>query len=208
MSLSTSSSFQISEIGLIQQAQHFFSSENFVGGFEILRSCYDESDVSDDIIFSILKGEIGFNINDNEIQFDEKFIKEDKEQEEYSQLISEVLENYDFLIDINNVKYQVDSSFEFDLSLIANTNDWIRDLKENEGKLISKYDFKYFKEIMDLMQELGAYHFDDAEHILINKGVFYTFKRYDLPLISEISNVFKNPIEAVLKYQKTQDYYE
>jgi hypothetical protein len=207
MSAVTSSPFQMSPISTIQQAQHFFSSENFVGGFEILRNCFEESEVSNDTIFEVLKGKLGFNINGDNIEFDAKFIQEDEEQEEYAQLISEVLENYDFLIDIEHTKYQVNSSFEFDLSLIASTNDWIKELKSSEGTLVSKSDFKYFKEVMALMQEAGAYHFDEAEHILYNKGVFYTFKRYDLALITEIVNIFEKPLDAVLKYQKVQDSY-
>jgi hypothetical protein len=207
MSAVTLASFQMSPTSAIQQAQLFFSSENFVGGFEILRSCFDESEVSDDTIFDILKGKLGFNINGDDIEFDVKFIQEDEEQSEYSQLISEVLENYDFLIDISGTKYQVNSSFDFDLSIIASTNDWIKELKANEGKLVSKSDFKYFKEVMELMQDAGAYHFNEAEHIIYNKGSFYTFKRYDIALIEEIVNIFKKPLDAALKYKKVQDSY-
>lgn len=209
MSKATSSlaSFTMSPTSAIQQAQHYFSSENFVGGFEILRDCFNESDVSDDTIFAVLKGELGFKVDGDNVEFDAKFIEEDEEQSDYAQLISEVLENYDFLIDIDDTKYQVASSFDFDLSLIANTNDWIKELKESEGTLVSKANFKYFKEVAELMRESGSYHFDDAEKILYNKGTFYVFERYDTALIAEIAFVYDTALEAVEKYQKVQDSY-
>ena len=197
----------ISLTSLIQQAQSFFSSENFAGGFEILRECFEAEDVSDDVLFSVLKGELGFKIDGDNVEFDAKFIKEDEEQEEYAQLISEVLENYDFLIDIDDIKYQVASHFDFDLSLIANTNEWIKELKENEGKLVSPENFKYFKEISAIMVEKGSYQFIDADKIVYNKGSFYVFKRSDIALLDEISNVYDTALEAVVKYQTAQDNY-
>jgi hypothetical protein len=201
-------SFTVSPTAIIEQAQHFFSSENFAAGIEILRSCFADKEVSDEILFSLLKGEIGFNVDkNNKVDFDAKFIKEFEEQAEYSQLISEVLENYDFLIDIDDTKYQVHSSFDFDLSIIATTNDWIKALKDSEGKLISRNKFSYFYEVKKMMEERGCNQFMEAEHILYNKGRFYTFKRYDNALVTEVINVFDTALMAVEKYQTVQNSY-
>jgi hypothetical protein len=204
---STLASFKISVSSCIEKAQYFFSSENFVGGFEILRSSFEENEVSDDTLFSLLKGEIGYNAKDNEVTFGKEFLKSDEAQADYAQEIKEVLSNYDFLIDIQDIKYRVESFFDFDLSLIASTNDWIKELKKSEDTLITQGNFKYFKEISALMEEKGSYHFREASKILYSKGSFYTFKRYDTALITEISTVYKTALEAVVKFREFEDSF-
>ena len=71
---------------------------------------------------------------------------EDEEQTDYAQTVSEVLENYDFLFK-NDTIYQAYNHFDFNLNLIADSNDWIKELKANENVLLSSKQFKYFDEI-------------------------------------------------------------
>lgn len=57
------------------------------------------------------------------------------------------------------------------------------------------------------MEEKGSYHFREASKILYSKGSFYTFKRYDTALITEISTVYKTALEAVVKFREFEDSF-
>jgi hypothetical protein len=187
---------------IIEQTKHLFLSEDFSRAFLILRECMSPEDVPDKTIFDLLKGEIGYNVDGSNVDFDKKFIDSD-----YSQEANEILENYDFLVEIDNLLFQVTSSFKFDLSKIASTNDWITNLKSSENTLISKSNFKYFKEVSEIMMEAGYHDFYLSEYSLYHKGTFYLFKRYDHKLIQEISSIYKTALEATQKYQSSQDFY-
>lgn len=187
---------------IIEQTKHLFLSEDFSRAFLILRECMNPEDVPDKTIFALLKGEIGYKADGNNVDFGKEFINDD-----YSQEVNEILENYDFLVEVENLLFQVTSSFKFDLSKIASTNDWITDLKASEDTIISKSNFKYFKEVSEIMMDAGYHDFYLSEYSLYHKGTFYLFKRYDHKLIQEISNIYNTPLEATKKYQSTQDFY-
>ena len=187
---------------IIEQTKHLFMSEDFSRAFYILRECMCPDEVTDETIFSLLKGEIGYKINGDNIDFGDEFINK-----EYNQEIGEILENYDFIISIGDYLFQVYESFEFDLSKIASTNSWIAELKEKEGNITSRFSFKYFDEISAMMNESGYYQFSLADHTLYQNGKFYLFKKYDTKVISEISKIYENPVEAVNKYQEKEDSY-
>lgn len=184
---------------VVEQAKNIFMSENFSGAILILRDCMDEEHVSTETIVSLLKGETGYEAGDDWINIDDKFIDED-----YALEIAEVLENYDFLTEVDGVNYQIKSMFSFDLSEIAPTNDWIQELKDSEDKLTLTSSFRYFDEINDIMMENGYFDFDLASHILYHNGHFFVFKRYDERLIEEVCK-FYTPIEAAKQYLKVQN---
>ena len=187
--------------GIIENTKHLFLSEDFARAILVLRDCFDESDVSTDTIISLLKGKIGYSVSGNDVQFGKEFIDED-----YTEEVGEILENYDFLIKIEDKVFQVESCFDFDLSHIAQTNDYIKSLLEIEDTLTKKVAIKYFREINTLMEEAGFNKFSEAEYVMYHNKRFFLIKEYNQTLIKEISKYYE-PIDAVKAFSKTHDKY-
>lgn len=184
--------FSSSPESIIESAKYSFISEDFNTGFTILRGCFDENEVSNETIFSLLKGEIGYVVNEEGL-----FLSEDIEvPEEYKEDITSVLENYDFLTKVDDAIYQVRSAIEFDVSNYADTNDVVKAIKHFEGKLTSVSQFKYFNEAAEMMIENGHHDLALADYILYHNKQFFLFQESDTPVIESISKIY-SPIDAV-----------
>lgn len=203
----TSLAFSMSPTACIQKAQDYFVSENFTSAFDILRNSFDENYVKDELLLDLLTGKTGFSVSDNDVTFDPKFLIEDEEQADYAQTVSEVLENYDFLFSKNDTIYQAYNHFDFNLNLIADSNDWIKELKANENVLLSSKQFKYFDEIKKLMRENSCFFLDDADCILYSDATFYFFKKYNAGYYVEFCKTYNTAIEAAVSFKKSREYY-
>ena len=198
----TQATIQASITSIIEQIKITFLSENFAHAFFMLRDCMNSEEVSDQIIYDLLKGKIGYNDLGDSVEFGKEFIDED-----YSQEIKEVLENYDYLIEIKNLYYQINECFKFELAHIADTNPWITELKANAGKLVPCNRFKYFKEISSMASDAGSIRFSLADYFIYNDGAFYLLSRYDRKLIAEAVTIYENPLDATAAYKENSIYF-
>lgn len=189
--------------GIINQAQNFFLSEDFIRGFEIIRGCFGE-DVSDETILQLLKGEIGFRVvrvvddeDDSlfldDIQFDKEFVNED-----YAQEVSEVLSSYDNVLEIDGEHYEVSEMQDFVLTQFAPISDFVKYLNENKETLIASNDFKYKKQ----MSEYGVRGFDLCDYFYYNDNGIYFFNEFSKSNIEGITVIKKNVSDVIAKFDE------
>lgn len=183
-----------SPAAIIEQIKYSFLSENFTLAVNALRDCFDEKDVSNKTILSFLKGEIGYSCNGNDIDFDVKHI-----DHEYTSEITDILSNYDFLIEVDNAKYQIVDYFDFDLSKLANTNEFIEELKLLENKLVNPSDLKYSYDIKRIMSKHGSYKFQYSDFVFMTNGKVFLFNLFESAVLKEIIKVYQ-PLEAINAY--------
>lgn len=174
----------LSPESVIEEAKHCFLSEDFSSAFNILRDCFSEDEVDKETILKIFKGELGYNVDENNnILLSEEFVKN-----EYKYEVSSVLENYDFLVNIDDDIYQVDGFLDININHYSDINPWVKEIKESKDKLTKISDFKYSKEIVNLLSEHN--YFYDCEYIVLRNDKFYMFKKYNLPNIPEICSFY------------------
>jgi len=188
-------------LSIIKQSQDLFLSESFAQAIAILRDCFNEEEVPTETIIQLLKGEIGYSIDGDNVLLGKEFIDED-----YAEEVSQILENYDFLIKIENVNYQVTNCFDFDLSKIAVTHDYIKELNSLEDKLFCGKELTYFDEISSIMNKLGHHNFVDAEFIMYYNKRFYLVEKYRGNNIKEICKYY-DPINAVKAFELSYNKY-
>lgn len=204
--------FHLSPTSLIEQAKHTFMSENFNGAIEIMRSAFEEKDLSNEDLVNILKGNIGYKeIDGANVEFGEEHIDQD-----YKEELEEVLENYGYLYKINNENFQLRKKLDFNLDLIANTNTFIDSLKSAQNKIMPLSSIKYANELSEMCNENNNTTFSDAlydqkqdgaAYYYYKDGSFYFFYKNDITVLKEISTFYDNVDALISDFDKNQPLF-
>lgn len=179
--------FQITPEGLIEKAKVLFMSEEFHVGFDLIRTNF-ESELTDQQIFQLLKGEIGYSFQGNDVFFDVSLI-----DEEYSSQIKEILANYDNLICIDEELYEAKEFIDYNLLDFADTSDFVKYLNSNSETLIKIKDFPYLK----AMLKYDFHSFDFADYFYYNKNGIYFFQEFSKANIEEVCVVKDSIIDVI-----------
>jgi len=177
---------------IIETAQHHFMSEDFDRGFNIIRESFGD-DVTDDTIFDLLLGRIGFEAQDNEVSFGKEFI-----DKEYAEELSEVLASYDNILEINGEYYELTNSLEFGLTNFAETSDFIKYINENVNTLIPSALFRFKKQ----MAEYGVSSFDLCEYVYYTDKNIYFFRDYNKANIGGVTKIKSDVLNVIELYNK------
>ncbi len=81
--------FNLTPTALLEQAKESFLSERFDIGFELIRECFDENDITDETILGFLRGEIGVKIQGNDVSFSEDIDVDSEYKEEIDSVLFE-----------------------------------------------------------------------------------------------------------------------
>lgn len=189
--------FSVTPEALLDQARNLFVSEAFGDAFELIQS--SSPDLDQDTILKLLKGELKIVTTDLE-QGQVDIVDED--DEEYPSLCQEILENYDYLVTINEMLYQVKSSAQFDLSLIASENALVNDFKANEGEPLNTSKYRFSEDLQRVSGQIGMIM--EAPKVIYLNGSFYAIDRYEGARYEEICTEYDSPKQAVEAYAKAQ----
>lgn len=185
--------FVVTPETIIENAKNMFLSEMFSESISLLQDSFPE-DVDISILLDLLKGNIGYSVSGDDVTFGEEFKDED-----YSNEINEVLENYDFLFKTNDSIYQVTSFFDFDLTAISQTNSFIEYLNSINLTLVETKSLRFNEEINKIISELGFVELYYYDYLFYSDKRFYLIEKYKNKNIKEICK-FYEPIEAVKAY--------
>ena len=194
------SHFTTTPQALLNTCREYFLSERFSDAFEVMRECFDPEEVGNDVILQLLKGEMRIqpvygSIRDVEL-VPADLDDENSEDAEYHQTAKEILENYDFLIRINDTVYQVAKATRFDLSLIVSANKLMNTFKEQEGEAIELKKWSFvddLEKIADLEPSIGFHLYPYAVYF---KGFFFMLEPFRNPFYEEFCKVYEQAGDA------------
>lgn len=196
---------------LLNTARDLFLSESFSRAFEFLRDCFDKESVSDDTIFQLLKGEVriqpvpGSASNAELLENNDITEESHPEEYQYRQTAKEVLENYDFLVSVNDSIYQVSDHFVFDLSLIASNNPLFNEFKSREGELINMNDWAFTDHLAAFSEKVESIDINKDTYLAYCRGLFFIFDKFKRPFYGELCTVYDKPLDACINYAQAWD---
>jgi hypothetical protein len=191
--------FNATPESIVDHARHLFVSEDFSSSIAILRESFpDAKEVTDKTIISLLRGDIGIkSTSEGEVDISDEFV-----DLEYQQLAKEVLDNYNFLIMINDKAFQVSHYYTFDLRTVYSKNELILELTNNTGKLVDLSASSYVDSIRKIENEHDSFHdYLSNNHFatFVNKKIYF-FNSYDKPLFDEICTFHDTHLDAISAY--------
>jgi hypothetical protein len=189
--------FSMTPEQLVEQVRHLFVSERFAEAFEILGDSLSESSPAQ--LLSILNGTKTLKSNsktDSEGNISIDIVSGD--DDEYQQMCKEVLENYDFLVKINNKLHQVTRCQPFDLSLISTQNVLVNDFKTNEGEPVNLSRHRFTDSLIALQGKMS--YVMEAPFVVYLNGNFYALEPYTRPAYAEIITIYDTAKKAINAY--------
>lgn len=192
--------FQHTPNSILSQARKIFLSERFTQAYEILSDCFDDSQVTNEQVFALLKGDLGLIENDDGTVE----LSSDAIDLEFKRDMDEVLFNYDFIYQHEGKYYQVSRALPIDLDAFVNNNVAITALKTNE--LIKPASYEMFSAIKDIEMSIGInLFFEDAELLIyVNKHIVI-LELFDKTYFKEFAKNYSSPKEAAQAFLKSME---
>jgi hypothetical protein len=191
--------FNATPESIVDHARHLFVSEDFSSSIAILRESFpDAKEVTDKTIISLLRGDIGIkSTSEVEVDISDEFV-----DLEYQQLAKEVLDNYNFLIMINDKAFQVSNTYPFDLRSIHSNNELILELKNKIGELVDLNKSNHAESIRKIEKDYGSfsYYLSTSRFATSVNNKVYFFSSYNKPLFDEICTFYNTPLDAISAY--------
>lgn len=184
-----SSTFQITIENMFEQTKDIFMSEDFVKAINIIHECFPEGTMPKSVILDYFLGKKGLVINGDDVSFSDD---QDTIDFDYKQEIDEILFNYRNLIKHNDEYLKIIKAIPFSLNNYADTNEFIKELKNNKNIIINSHSISYADEISQLHLDLGS-------HIYITDDFIYVLDNSKTALISGITEP-KSNIEELIFY--------
>lgn len=180
----TSLNFSMTVAAVLERARYLCVSEDFVGAIEFLKVSLDK-EFSNEEMVSLLVGET---------DLDEQLNIVPGTDEEHKQLVSEVLENYDFLYPLGEGKY-LHAVDIYEYEAWNKENDFEAFLLANEGEVLLLKDIDVrIRHIMDRASHSGGMmnQIIFAEAFAYKNGRVLVFEKYNHPFYDEFSKSYQD----------------
>lgn len=208
--------FHVSPRAVLDAARYHFVSEQFQSAFELLRDSFDPEQVDNETIIKLLKGEAGLSGDGDEVTIT------NADDDDHRELCKEIMQNYDFLIQVDNKYYQVSSVSFQNFEQIATVNDAITALKAQPGALlplrasVSEQSDSHItvlnnsnRLITELLSGIGVsapdYQFDSSDFVTMHHSHLFFFEEFTSPFYQEFCVVYATPQEACQAFCRSQN---
>lgn len=183
--------FTVTAESIFEQAKYSFLSERYDLGFEILRDCFDENEVPDQVILDFLNAKIGVQIDGDNISFGEEFPVDEEYKEDIDSVLFELRNLYkhsEFGI-LNVVKFL---DIKLDDFHASGQNEALAELKASKGTVRKTNEF--------LLSKAGIVPW--GSFMYVNDDGIYYLDMNSKTVIAEVAQVHTDIEHVVNQYKE------
>lgn len=196
-----------SDSALLENARLLFLSESFYDAFSIVKSIFDQSEFSDEMLLDFLKGKLNYTTENGFFPAND--------DDEYLLEATDILSNYDFNILFNDTYFKLCGSLDLNqgnegVVLNENFSDFfstsLHKVLNSEFTLTMHLGNYISKVISDLACNVNLLDRVDGFVFIKNKIYFFSsFETLNTCFIEGISTLYENEKSCIIAFEKYQN---